>query len=142
MYERDGGEESVTVSAVEKDGDDVVVSRTSTGKKGTLYADIVVSPGGLRQSRELADGKVGWVLKATVRDGESWEVPDGGKRTVHGPEEVEVPAGKYKALRVVWEREGETVTFWYAPNVGEVKRTVKRGKEETVMRALKSFQLK
>jgi len=142
VYERDGGEEAVTVSAVEKDGDDLVVTRTSADKRGIKYGTVVVSADGLRQPRELADGKVGWVLKTTVRDGDSWDVPDGGKRTVHGPEEVEVPAGKYQALRVVWERDGETVTSWYAPDMGEVKRTTKRGEEEVVFRALKSFQAK
>lgn len=142
VYERDGGEEAVSVSAVEKDGDDLVVSRTSADKRGTKYSPVVVSADGLRQPRERADGQVGWVLKSTVRDGDSWEVPDGGTRTLHGPEEVQVPAGKYQALRVVWERDGETTTSWYAPGVGEVKRTVKRGKEEAVFRALKSFQAK
>jgi hypothetical protein len=62
--------------------------------------------------------------------GDSWEVSDGGKRTVHGPEEVEVPAGKFKALRVVREHEGGTLTSRYAPGVGEVKRVEKRGNEK------------
>ena len=140
VYERPGREdESVVVSAVEKDGDDLIVSREGVDGTRTIYAKMVVSAEGLRQVRELTDGKVGWVLKSRLKPGDSWEVPDGGKRTVHEPEEIEVPAGKFKALRVVWEHDGGTLTSWYAPGVGEVKRTIKRNDVETVYRSLKSF---
>jgi hypothetical protein len=134
-----GGEESVEVADVEKDGDKLIVARRGFDGNNTDYAKMIVTADGLRQERELADGKVGWVLKSNLKSGESWEVPDGGRRTVSGPEEVEVPAGKYRALKVVWEAEGRTLTSWYAPNVGEVKRTVKTGGAERVTRALKSF---
>ena len=51
-----------------------------------------------------------------------------------------MPAGKFKALRVVWESDGRTLASWYAPGVGEVKRVEKfgNGKERTT-RLLKSF---
>src|SRR6185436_14508395 len=105
-----------------KDGDNLIVTREGADGTATIYARMVVSLEGLQQERERTDGKVGWVLKAKLKAGDSWDVPDGGKRTVHGPEEVDVPAGKFKALRVVWERDGATLTSWYAPGVGEVKR--------------------
>lgn len=142
VYERaDGTEEAVVVASVEKDGDDLVVSRRGVEGTTTVYAKMIVSLDGLRQERELTEGKVGWVLKAKLKPGESWDVPDGGKRTVHGPEDVKVPAGKFKALRVVWEQDGRTLTSWYAPGVGEVKRVEKFGDEkERVFRTLKSFQ--
>lgn len=79
------------------------------------------------------------MLKSRLKPGESWEVPGGSKRTVSGPEEVKVPAGKYQALKVVWETEGRTFTSWYAPGVGEVKRTIKSCGQETAYRSLKSF---
>lgn len=143
VYERaDGGEEAVVVAGVEKDGDDLIVSREGADGTRTRYAKMIVSAEGLRQQRELTDGKVGWVLKAKLNPGDSWDVPDGGKRTVHGPEDVEVPAGKFKALRVVWEHDGGTLTSWYSPGVGEVKRVEKRGGREVVTRSLKSFKLK
>lgn len=144
VYEREGPQdESVVVSAVEKDGDDLIVSRKGVDGTQTIYAKMVVSTEGLRQVRELTDGKVGWVLKTKLKSGDSWEVPDGGKRTVHGPEDIEVPAGKFKALRVVWESDGRTLTSWYAPGVGEVKRVEKFGDEkERMTRLLKSFKLK
>jgi hypothetical protein len=80
------------------------------------------------------------VLKAGLKPGGSWAVPDGGELKVYGPEVVEVPAGRFTALRVVWEQGGGTLTSWYAPGVGEVKRVVTRGGEERVFRTLKSFR--
>jgi hypothetical protein len=143
VYETpDGGLESAVVSAVEKDGDDLVVSREGVDGTRTAYTKVVVSLDGLRQEREFTGGKVGWVLKANVKAGDSWDMPEGGKRTVHGPEVVEVPAGKFTALRVEFEQSGGNYTSWYAPGVGEVKRVMKRGESETVTRALKSFHLK
>lgn len=52
---------------------------------------------------------------------------------------MKVGAGTFQALKVVWEAEGQTLTSWYAPGVGEVKRTIKRDGVETVYRSLKSF---
>jgi hypothetical protein len=142
VYETDTGVETAEVSEVEKAGDDWIVSRKGVDGTRTAYTKVVVSADGLRQEREPTDGKLGWVLRAKLTAGDSWELPGGGERTVHGPEEVEVPAGKYQALRVVWEQRGGTFSSWYAPGVGEVKRTEKRGDTETVRRALKSFEVK
>jgi hypothetical protein len=140
VYEDDGGgEESVEVSAVDKDGDNLVVTRRGFDGNETDYAKMIVTADGLRQERERTDGKVGWVLKTTLKSGESWEVPDGGKRTVTGPEEVKVGAGTFRALKVVWETENKTLTSWYAPGVGEVKRVIKTDAGERVTRSLKSF---
>jgi hypothetical protein len=140
VYEdADGETEEVEVYEVEKDGDNFVVGRRRVGET-TPYTKMIVSAAGLRQPPDRGTEK-GWVLKA-LKSGESWEVPDGGKRTVYGPEEVKVAAGTFKALKVVWESEGRTLTSWYAPSVGEVKRTIKRNDVETVYRSLKSFTTK
>ena len=141
VYERDGGrEEAVEVSEVEKVDGELVVSRTAVDGEGMRYTKMIVSAAGLRQ--EGVDGKVTWLLKAKLRSGESWDVPD-GKRTVHGPEKVEVPAGTFTALRVEWEHAGGKLTSWYAPGVGEVKRVAKiDGDTERVTRLLKSFKAK
>jgi hypothetical protein len=141
VYETPNGQiETAVVSAVEKDGDDLIVSREGADGTRTAYAKVIVSPDGLRQEREATGGKVGWVLKSTVNAGDSWDMPEGGTRTVFGPEEVEVPAGKFHALRVEYEQFGAKYTSWYAPNVGEVKRVMKRDQAETVPRALKAFK--
>jgi hypothetical protein len=64
----------------------------------------------------------------------------GGKATnsAHGPEEVLVPAGKYRAIRVEYRgaKDGkeETATFWYAAEVGLVKMVCAGAVQE-----LKSF---
>ena len=65
-----------------------------------------------------------------------------GKPGQRGPEEIEVPAGKLKALRVR-AHEGGTLTSWYAPGVGAIKRVQKLGhQKETAARLLKSFRPK
>jgi hypothetical protein len=134
--------ESAVVAAVDTEGDSLVVTRKGIDGTGTVYSKMIVSSEGLRQEREATDGKLGWVLKATLKTGSSWDMPEGGKRTVYGPDEITVPAGKFKALRVVWEQRGGTMISWYAPGVGEIKRVEKRGDTEIVHRTLKSFQLK
>lgn len=131
--------ETAVVSAVEK-GDDgtLIVSRKGVDGTRTVYAKVIVSVGGLQQQRDAAD-RVGWVLKANVKVGDSWDSPE-GKRTVHGPEEVKVPAGTFNALRVEWEQYGASYTSWYAAGIGEVKRVRKLDGTETVTRALKAFR--
>lgn len=64
--------------------------------------------------------------------------------TAYGPERVEVPAGKYQAIRVettdAAKTEPNTIqrTYWYAPGVGLVKFVFEHGKDKYV-RTLKSF---
>ena len=121
----------------------LVVSRAGAGDNYSTYEKVVVSAEGLWQDRVVKDGLVSvCILKAKFRSGDSWDVADGGKRTAYGPEEIEVPAGKYTAVRVVWERGEEKVTSWYAVGVGEVKRMQERGGTKTVTRILKSFEAK
>lgn len=143
VYERPGGvDETVVVSAVEKDADGLVVAREGANGNGAAYSKVVVTAAGLRQARPGPDGEdvPVWLLKVGVRPGDSWDAADGGKRTAHEPEKVVVPAGTFTAVKVVWEHEGGTQTSWYAAGVGEVKRVVKRGDDEVVTRALKSFR--
>jgi len=58
---------------------------------------------------------------------------------VAGVEEVEVPAGRFRAVRVEWDRDHPRspdfrTTIWYAPGVGEVKVALD-GKPWTVLKA-------
>jgi hypothetical protein len=140
VYETPDGElESVKVAEVTKEGEDWIVSREGFDGTRTIYVKVIVNTEGLRQEQERAEGKLGWLLKTKLKSGDSWDMLEGGKRTVFGPEEVEVPAGKFQALRVVWKQNGSTYTSWYAPNVGEIKRTRKTGETESVTRSLKTF---
>lgn len=143
VYEVGEGElESCVLAAIVKDGNDLIVTREGVDGTRTVYSKMIVSKEGLRQERDVAAGKVGWVLKAKVPAGTSWDTPEVEKRTVHGPEEVSVPAGKFTALRVTWEHNGSKYASWYAPGIGEIKRTVTRGDTVTVFRVLKSFEIK
>ena len=144
VYERpDRDDEVVTVSGVEKEKGELVVSRANPNGNEAGYRKVYVSAEGLRQPQGYDDdADPVWLLKARVKSGDSWDAGE-GKRTVYGPDEVEVPAGKFRALRVVWERGTVTYTSWYAPNVGEIKRTAKHGDDPAAtVRLLKSFQAK
>lgn len=84
------------------------------------------------------------VLKYPLKVGETWtsRLPLGGanpeaKATVKRAVEVTVPAGKYEAMEVEFMSTGEgrpnTLTAWYAPNVGVVKQTtVLEGRSTTI----------
>jgi hypothetical protein len=81
------------------------------------------------------------LLKYPIKKADTWvhdlNVTGGGdsatiEMTVEDEEEVAVPAGKYKAWRVSMKckekkEKGVDVllTMWFAPDVGEVKRTVR-----------------
>ncbi|MBN9121416.1 MAG: hypothetical protein J0I06_20070 [Planctomycetes bacterium] len=133
----DGDEQTIEVADVKRDGGDVVVSLKGDDAPPDK---IIVSADGLRYVRDGTDGKLGGVMmKAKFREGDSWKLSDGSERTISGPEVVEVPAGKFTAVKVtVTVREFDQI-IWYAPGVGEVKRTVKKNGVEAVMRSLKSF---
>jgi hypothetical protein len=87
-------------------------------------------------------------LKLPFKPGETWAFDVGSglgsewRNTAVADEMVEVPAGKFKAIRVTSETTDPggrpvTVTAWYAPGLGVVK-AVARGK---TTRVLKSFTL-
>ena len=155
-YEHSGGTQTRTVTAVEdKDGAKLVtveVDRAYVNGLRDRYTTTtrVAADGVYHMSDSLAErDRPLLLLKLPHRDGASWEVEsavrlkgDALKVTdrytckASGPEEVRVPAGTFKAIRVE-ERNGTVV--WYAPSVGVVKvRTVstRTGFQDMV---LKSF---
>jgi hypothetical protein len=87
------------------------------------------------------------LLRTPAKRGDAWtgRLDQGGhwvrgRRTVAGVDEVEVPAGRFRAVRVEWDRDQPAgadfrMTIWYAPGVGEVKIAID-GKPWSV---LKSF---
>lgn len=155
---------------VSKDGDatnETVETVTDVGHKDGVYTVSLESKhaGGRTSTRTLevsergvfqtaVNGAAGKeptpLLKAGSKPGDTWaaevRAPGGqGTRTFTAgkEEELEVPAGKFKAVRV----DSETATArgvvskgsqWYAPGVGMVKSVVIAGKRETVYE-LKSF---
>jgi hypothetical protein len=146
------------VTAVEKrDAGTVVTLTREEEERGVTGTDtFLISDKGLfTTGTSVADPKRSWkiappacLLKLPFKEGNKWEyncpAQAGGlvgiqaTNTVHGPEEVVVPAGKYRALRV--EHKGTSngkptaATFWYAPGVGLVKMET-----EEVVQELQSF---
>jgi hypothetical protein len=131
-----------TVSAVEvKDGTyRVTVERESKGNFVTVYEVSAkgvfrVASGGSALAEPVP------LLKLPARPGDTWKTAS-GTATVGKEEEIEVPAGKFKAIPVTTEREtaGRTVktTTWLAPDVGVVKR-VGTVNDITTVYVLKSF---
>jgi hypothetical protein len=150
------------VIGVEQDREVYVVS---VGLVGTLlpgeYERVFVSAAGLsRIFLPCADSPPAeCVLKLPHKAGEKWELPavKGSRGVVIGvvvnprpsiqclarePEEVEVPAGKYRALRVDQTmgtgNDAVRSSWWFAPHIGPVKWTHKDRTREFVM-VLKSF---
>ena len=135
VYDVNGADTPQVVTGVEKKGGATVVSverRTNLEGRPVVTAKVAVSDEGLYQVE--ADGRAldpPWcLLKLPHRPGNKWKNTgeDPGQtetRTGFGPEEVEVPAGKYKAIRVESEAlfEGKLYrsTTWFAPGVGLVK---------------------
>lgn len=135
--ERAAGETKVTVGRVGKDGDVTWTAVTRESTKGLFRQ----SSGGLELDPPLP------LLRFPVTAGDTWETPavaatgEGkGRVTVVGVEEVEVPAGKFKAVRVQVEKNPkgaptQTSTQWWAEGVGLVKSLPPGGR----VMVLKSF---
>jgi hypothetical protein len=147
------------VTAVEQADGAVLVSVGLEHEHGdpAPYLKLKLTDAGVymvRESRDEFDPPV-CLLKLPVKAGDSWSVERpavgelaGSKRSYRtaGDEDVEVPAGKFRAVRVEETTEwtghlkGLTTqtTTWYAPSVGRVKEVHKVGQSEMVT-VLKSF---
>jgi hypothetical protein len=89
------------------------------------------------------------LVKLPVRAGDAWESSFAGRTdasfssTTAKEEEVEVPAGKFRAVRIesVFKGKGFTLktTDWYARGVGLVKSTSIADYGENEVKVLKSF---
>jgi hypothetical protein len=129
----------------------IVLSKVEAAEKGTLVTCDFISAAGTRtpchKIRVSADGlwmteKVGeeyepalQLLKAPFKSNDKWEVATRrgavrvtGTFTLAAEEEVTVPAGKFKAVKVIRSdfkigaRPGPAEAVWYATGVGKVKR--------------------
>jgi hypothetical protein len=142
------------VSKVERKGLSYVLSIENSIRDGfgTHEMDMVVSDGSLeiKWPSEAVAHAIGTILNFAAKSEEPWKTEyfAGGQKAViqftqKGTEEVEVTAGKYRALRVDSEVKGispsVTITEWYAPSVGLVKSVSKFGELESCV-VLKSFK--
>jgi hypothetical protein len=155
VYQADAGrlsmESTDKVTEVTKtpDGVRVTVERSSESgfRPATFETDVTAK--GLAQVRfgRRANDPPMPLLRLPAKAGDAWEWEDraAGRKIqfkVVGEEEVTVPAGKFKAIRVAEEEtvRGQTTRHesWYAPKVGLVKRVTPLVVGEQVI-VLKSF---
>jgi hypothetical protein len=123
-------EHVLVLTKAERDGDGMVLTveqasgRDPDGPTTPFYR-LRLSAAGVEEV-----GKYGkdlspttWAIRGPVRIGANWENPDtdgspGDTYTIGGEEEVAVPAGKFRAVRL---DRGSGVRVWMAPDVGVLK---------------------
>jgi hypothetical protein len=147
-------ETEVVTNVEPKEGGTIVTVARKDAGKITPVSRVEVTAKGLARTwylNEAADPPVP-LLKLPATPGATWTderttTSDGlpispVKYATVGVEDVEVPAGRFKAVRVDAEPTigPRTIkhSFWYAPGVGVVKHITVRGPNERVV-VLKSF---
>jgi hypothetical protein len=145
--------DKVTDVVKTSDGVRVTIERTSSSSSKAVTIETDVSAKGLAEGRFGSRENDPPIprLRLPFKAGDSWDweprkADDVRQRKFKfklvGEEEVEVPAGKFKAVRVAEEEEsrGRTTRHdaWYAPKVGLIKRTTQLLVGEQVI-VLKSF---
>jgi len=130
--------ERVTGAEKQKDGSAHVTIRTAVTGGETFSTTFAVSGTVLSTVAKGQDQltKPSRVLKLPLAVGAKWEELN-EKYEVTAEEEVEVPAGKFKAVKVEKTTSEGTWRTWYAPGVGIVKMTATV--TETVLE-LKAFK--
>lgn len=152
---RNGAASEVTewVTAVETKGGMTIVSFAREEGGPTAFQYGASADGMFRvSSGELVYDPPYQLLKLPAKEGETWEVvpqaPPGEtaltfKYTTGKEEEVDVPAGKFKAIRVEMENVINGVvlrtTYWHAPGAGMVKIVSHDDNREDRVQVLKSF---
>jgi hypothetical protein len=142
-----------------KDGKVIAVEHVGVGAEGVVRHDIEDNSGQQALRETLVPPIL--ILKVPPKSGETWKVDSkgqvpasvqggvGGPRVYRGTfklgeEEVKVPAGTYKAVRVAsqdLEANGlkPTVTTYYAEGVGMVKQVIQEG-EVKIITELEKFE--
>jgi hypothetical protein len=142
------------IRAEERHGKTLVTVGEVTGESIKPLYRVAVSKDGLDDLELTGDGgKPVPILRAPVKKGDKWDfvmplaefnLELRGTKEIMGEEDVEVPAGKFRAIRVdvvittVDAKRLDTVerwTYWYCAGIGEVKSS--RGKDH--LRVLKAF---
>jgi hypothetical protein len=147
VYDADGKEYTHIVTKVEDtDGGKIVFIGKDEGGKITPVRKLTVTDKGIFQDQD-GDEKLDppfCYLKLPAKVKDTWEanpshqgkIMGRGTRTLAGYEEIEVPAGKFRAVRVDWDytpvgQPTYKIKTWYAPGVGMVKMV--SGKLTTVL---------
>ncbi len=123
----------VITSVEEMDGVKIVRVGTLTQSGAVEHRQTMrLSPSGLFQVNVTREGKESSTcfLKLPIQSGDKWEClcegDKGGVATCEGIEEIEVPAGRFKAAKVVarWKTQnigGGEAGGWFVPGIGPVK---------------------
>jgi hypothetical protein len=147
----DTARREVAVESIEVDGDSILVN------VGFTFLDqhftrptIRISAQGIAELRDGQREPV-WLLRGPFRIGTKWEGTESYKpyplkrnayeltvtRTISAIEWVDVPAGRFWAVRVnsvlIFDSKPVRVSRWYAPDVGLIKED--DGRNETVLRS-------
>ena len=125
----------------EKDGEKwVAIGSEWKGKRWTIVMPYLF-PQGARDYRyeRLGSDEPSWLLKLPHKTNHKWDYVIAlpcigqwkGTAIANGPEKVEVPAGKFEAIRVkldiVFAGDRRRITTWYAPGIGKVKEILLDG---------------
>jgi hypothetical protein len=139
----DKAESSFTdkVTRVEKKdvGLDVTIARDGPGASSFVTV-ISVTREGL--FRVMLDGEALTnpitLLKLPAKVGTRWELDGGATYTITQEEEIEVPAGKFPAVRVEMVRGSSKTLLWFAPNVGLVKMQTEGSERVQVLKEFRA----
>ncbi len=138
---------------VEYEGVTFVTVRDVTSPTRQWVSEVVgVSEKGLVQVQVLnhrLDPQF-WMLKLPCAEGDRWQMGGDARgkmtMTAHPSEQVEVPAGRYTAIRVDYaavtfqgKAKPQNWSWWFAPGVGMVKGRTTRTDGTTANWVLKSF---
>jgi hypothetical protein len=147
-------EHSRFIGEAEKKGDEMTLVMKTTLPRGEIVVaeELIVSPRGVFYKSfteaQVCDPPL-CTLKYPITPGEKWNYKGvcfehklEVALKVYDLEEVEVPAGKFKAYRVEWKELGKDrgKTCWYAPGIGSVKEIHSYPPFSRVERVLKSFK--
>jgi hypothetical protein len=112
------------VTKVEKkdEGLDVTIARDGPGTSAFVTVISVTKEGLFRVAfdGESLEKPIP-LLKMPAKVGTKWELDGGATYTITKEEEVEVPAGKFPAIRVESVSGTSKTLLWFAPNVGLIK---------------------
>ncbi|MCI0702803.1 MAG: DUF3108 domain-containing protein [Planctomycetia bacterium] len=152
VYDDDGSQYKFAVTKVEQKENTTLVTVGISFRDGTTQHSytVEVSKSGIRETlnfnRKIEPPTP--LLKLPCAKGDKWECPfslNGEKRadytfTAGGIEVIKVPAGTFQALRVdsvstdVTGKETQTITTWYAPDVGPVRIAYRPGSSRDLVK--------
>lgn len=152
VYKFEDSTDTTEITAVETRGDARIVTfSTPSGAKDVTTYTVSVSRKGVFRThldKEAIDPTVCF-LQHPYKPGDTWDVdtvirglPAKLSFTAREAESVEVPAGRYRAVRVdadeTFPGKQSRLTYWFAPDVGLVKIRYTTGESDAVTE-LQSF---